>query len=181
MLDPYEIRRDFPILERGFVYLDNAATSQKPRQVIEALTRFYESRYANIHRGVHRLSREASEAYEEAHEVVARFIGARSWREVVFVRNTTEAINLVAYSWGLSELKEGDEVVVSVMEHHSNLLPWVAVARVRGARVKLVGLRSDYTLDYEALEQAVTERTRIVAITQASNVLGTIVDVRRVA
>ncbi|MEM2617529.1 MAG: cysteine desulfurase [Thermofilaceae archaeon] len=181
MLDPYEIRRDFPILERGFVYLDNAATSQKPRQVIDALARFYESRYANIHRGVHRLSREASEAYEEAHEVVARFIGARSWREVVFVRNATEAINLVAYSWGLSELGEGDEVVVSVMEHHSNLLPWVAVARMRGARVKLVGLRSDYTLDYEALEQAVTERTRIVAITQASNVLGTIVDVRRVA
>ena len=181
VFNPYEIRGDFPLLSRGIVYLDNAATSQKPRQVIEAVARFYESRYANIHRGVHRLSMEASEAYEGAHEVVAGFIGARSWREVIFVRNATEAINLVAYSWGLSNLGRGDEIVVSVMEHHSNLLPWHSVARRAGARLRIVGLRGDYTLDYEELERAVTERTKLVAITQVSNVLGTVVDVRRVA
>jgi cysteine desulfurase/selenocysteine lyase len=181
MLDPYEIRKDFPILSAGVVYLDNAATSQKPRQVIEAVARFYESMNANIHRGIHRLSREATEAYEGAHEVVARFINARSWREVVFVRNATEAINLVAYSWGLSNLREGDEVVITVMEHHSNMVPWLAVSRMKGARVKVVGLKGDYTLDYEELERALSGRTRIVAVTQASNVLGTIVDVRRVA
>lgn len=182
MLDPYEIRKDFPLLEkRGIVYLDNAATSQKPVQVIEAIRRFYQAHNANIHRGLHALSREASEEYEEAHSVVARFINARSWREVVFVRNTTEAINLVAYSWAMDRLGSGDEIVVTVMEHHSNLLPWVAIAKRLGAKVKVVGLASDYTLDYDALSEAVTERTRIVAVSHASNVLGTINDVKRIA
>lgn len=178
-LNPYEIRRDFPLLiKRNVVYLDNAATSQKPRQVIEAMAKFYEEKYANIHRGLHVLSREASEAYEEAHEVVAKFINARSWREVIFVRNTTEAINLVAYSWGLRELREGDEVVVTVMEHHSNLLPWAAIAELKKARVKIVGLGEDYMLNYEELEEAITDRTRVVAVTHVSNVLGTINDVK---
>lgn len=180
VLDPYEVRRDFPILATGVIYLDNAASSQKPRQVIEALTRFYETKYANIHRGIHRLSREASEVYEKAHETVARFINARDWREVILLRNTTEAINLVAYSFGLRTLAEGDEVIVTVMEHHSNLLPWAAIAKKRKARVKVVGLRG-YTLDYEELEQAISERTKVVAVTHASNVLGTILDVRRIA
>lgn len=182
MLDPYEIRKDFPLLEnRGIVYLDNAATSQKPVQVIEAIRRFYQAHNANIHRGLHVLSREASEEYEEAHSVVARFINARSWREVVFVRNTTEAVNLVAYSWAMDRLGSGDEIVVTVMEHHSNLLPWVAIAKRLGAKVKVVGLASDYTLDYDALSGAVTERTRIVAVSHASNVLGTVNDVKRIA
>ena len=181
MFDPYEVRKDFPMLSRGIVYLDNAATSQKPRHVIDAVARFYESKYANIHRGVHRLSREASEAYEEAHEVVGKFIGARSWREVVFVRNATEAINLVAYSWGLSNVGRGDEVVTSVMEHHSNLLPWHSVAKKVGAKLKIVGIGSDYKLNMDELQNVVSERTRLIAITQASNVLGTLVDVRRVA
>lgn len=181
MFDSYEVRRDFPFLSTGVIYLDSAATSQKPRQVIEAVAKFYESHYANIHRGVHKLSREATQAYEEAHEVVARFIDAYSWREVVFVRNTTEAINLVAYSWAMRELREGDVIVTTIMEHHSNVLPWVIAARRVGARVKVVGLRGDYTLDYDELEAAVGERTRLVAITHASNVLGTLVDARRVA
>ncbi|MCX8181244.1 MAG: cysteine desulfurase [Thermofilaceae archaeon] len=180
MLDPYEIRKDFPLLATGVIYLDNAASSQKPRQVIEALTRFYETKYANIHRGIHRLSREASEVYEKAHETVARFINARDWREVIFLRNTTEAINLVAYSFGLGTLAEGDEVIVTVMEHHSNLLPWAAIAKKRKARVKVVGLRG-YTLDYGELELAVSEKTKVVAVTHASNVLGTIIDARRIA
>ncbi|RLF05210.1 MAG: cysteine desulfurase [Thermoprotei archaeon] len=167
-------------MKREIVYLDNAATSQKPEQVIEAMTRFYEENYANIHRGIHVLSREASEAYEEAHEVVAKFINARSWREVIFVRNTTEAINLVAYSWGLRELRKGDEVVVTVMEHHSNLLPWVMIAKMKGAAVRIIELGDDYRLNYEQLEEAVNERTRVVALTHVSNVLGTINDVRRV-
>ncbi len=182
MLDPYEIRKDFPLLEsRGIVYLDNAATSQKPIQVIEAIRRFYQAHNANIHRGLHALSREASEEYEEAHSVVARFINARSWREVVFVRNTTEAINLVAYSWAMDRLGSGDEIVVTVMEHHSNMLPWVAIAKRLGAKVKVVGLASDYMLDYDALSEALTERTRIIAVSHASNVLGTINDVKGIA
>lgn len=182
MLNPYEIRRDFPILEdRGIVYLDNAATSQKPVQVIEAMKRFYQAHNANIHRGLHTLSREASEEYEEAHSVVARFINAKSWGEVIFVRNTTEAINLVAYSWATDKLKSNDEVIVTVMEHHSNLLPWVAIAKKLGVKVKIIGLTSDYMLDYETLNQAVTERTRIIAVSHASNVIGTINDVKRIA
>ena len=181
-LDPYEIRRDFPLLvKRRIVYLDNAATSQKPRQVIEAMAKFYEEKYANIHRGLHVLSREASEAYEEAHEVVAKFIDAKSWREIVFVKNTTEAINLVAYSWGLRELRKGDEVVVTIMEHHSNLLPWVAIAKLKGAKLRIVELGEDYTLNYEQLEESISERTRVVAVTHVSNVLGTLNDVKRIA
>lgn len=181
-LDASAIREDFPLLRKsGYIYLDNAATSQKPRQVIEAVARFYEEVNANIHRGVHELSVKASEAYEDAHEKVARFIGASSWREVVFLRNTTEAINLVAYSWGLRNVGEGDEIVVSIMEHHSNLLPWWMVAERRGARLKIVYLDGGYRLDYRALEEAVTDRTRMIAITHVSNVIGTINDVRRVA
>ena len=129
MLDPYEIRKDFPILRRKvnnqpLIYFDNAATSQKPRQVIKAVKDFYEKHNANVHRAIHTLSQEASELYETAHEEVAKFINAEGMEEVVFVRGTTEAINLVAYSWGLRNLKRDDEVVVSLMEHHSNIVPW---------------------------------------------------------
>ena len=181
-LNPHDIRKDFPIFEhRNVVYLDNAATSQRPRQVIKAISNFYERFNANIHRGLHALSREASEAYEKAHEEVAGFINARSWREVVFVRNTTEAINLVAYSWGLENLSEGEEIIVTIMEHHSNMLPWHMMVEQRGIRLKIVELSGDYELDYEKLEEAVSEKTRLIAVTHVSNVLGTINDVRRVA
>ncbi|MEM1508402.1 MAG: cysteine desulfurase [Thermofilaceae archaeon] len=182
MLNPYEIRKDFPLLEdRGIIYLDNAATSQKPIQVIKAVERFYRVYNANIHRGLHVLSREASREYEEAHDVVARFINAKSWREVIFVRNTTEAINLVAYSWAIDKLKSNDEIIVTVMEHHSNLLPWVAVAKKLGVKIKMIGLTSDYTLDYETLNETVTERTRIIAVSHVSNVIGTVNDVKNIA
>ncbi|MEM3990060.1 MAG: aminotransferase class V-fold PLP-dependent enzyme, partial [Desulfurococcaceae archaeon] len=135
MLDPYEIRKDFPILERlingrRIVYLDNAATSQKPIQVINAIVEFYTKYNANIHRGLHTLSQEASQLYEEAHEVIAKFINAYSWDEVIFTSNTTDSINLVAYSWGLSNISEGDKVVLTIMNHHSNMLPWRRIAEM---------------------------------------------------
>lgn len=184
--NPYEIRKDFPIFERRIggkpiIYLDNAATSQRPRQVIEAVREFYEKYNANVHRGLHRLSQEASEAYEAAHERVAKFINARSWDEVVFTYNTTYAINLVALGLGFKLLKPGDEIVLTVMEHHSNMLPWRNIARLRGARVKYVDITDEGYLRYEQFEELITERTRVVAVTLMSNVLGTINDVRRIA
>lgn len=181
-LDPYAIRDDFPIFKhRKVVYLDNAATSQRPKRVIEAVRAYYERFNANIHRGLHELSQEASRAYEEAHEVVAKFIGAESWDEVVFVRNATEALNMAAFSLGAKLVGRGDEIVVTIMEHHSNLLPWSALARLKGAKLKVVGLGEDFELDYRELEEAVTDRTKVVAVTHMSNVLGTINDVKRVA
>ncbi len=181
-LDPYSIREDFPLLKnRKVIYFDNAATSQKPRQVIEAIKNFYEQFNANIHRGLHRLSEEASEAYENAHEVVAKFIGAKSYEEIIFVRNTTEALNIVAYAIGLYDLNEGDEIIVTIMEHHSNLLPWYVIAKLRKAKLKIIGLTSDYKLNYEELENTISEKTRVIAVTHMSNVLGTINDVKRIA
>ncbi|MHA1593290.1 MAG: aminotransferase class V-fold PLP-dependent enzyme [Candidatus Baldrarchaeia archaeon] len=178
MPDVYKIREDFPLLQRvrktdgkPFVYLDNAATSLKPRQVIEAVIEYYEKYCANIHRGVHYLSQKASELYEEAHEKVAKFIGARSMEEIVFVKNTTEAINYVAYG---IDWKPGDEIVTTVMEHHSNLVPWQIVRGKFGVKLKFVRLRDRWFLDIEHLEELITDRTRLVAVVHASNVLGTI-------
>ncbi|RLG84837.1 MAG: cysteine desulfurase, partial [Thermoprotei archaeon] len=175
MLNPYEIRKDFPIFERRIrgrplVYLDSTATSQRPRQVIEAVNEFYRKYNANVHRGLHELSQEASEAYERAHEVIAKFINAYSWEEVVFVRNATEALNLVAYAWGMKNLEEGDEVVTTIMEHHSNLLPWWFICRLKKCKLKLVKLTNDYRLNYKELEESITERTKVVAVTHMSNV-----------
>ncbi len=186
MLDPYEVRKDFPILNRRIndkklIYFDNAATSQRPIQVIRAITEFYEKHNANIHRGFHTLSQEASDLYEEAHEVVAKFIGAKSGSEIVFVRNTTEALNAVAMSWGLKNLCKGDEIVISIMEHHSNMLPWFKVAEAKEAKVKVIYTDEHGRLIYNQLEEAITENTRIVAITHMSNVLGTINDVKKIA
>jgi cysteine desulfurase/selenocysteine lyase len=139
MLDPQKIREDFPILRRKvnghpLIYFDNAATSQKPKQVINAIKYYYENHNANVHRAVHTLSQEASELYETAHEEVAHFINARGMEEIVFVRGTTEAINLVAYAWGLHNLKKDDEVLVSLMEHHSNIIPWEMISQVRAGK-----------------------------------------------
>jgi cysteine desulfurase/selenocysteine lyase len=186
MLDLGKIREDFPILERKInnhplIYFDSAATSQKPRQVIEAIKEFYEKYNANVHRAVHTLSQEASEFYENAHEEVAKFINARGMEEIIFVRGTTEAINLVAYAWGLRNLKRENEVLVTLMEHHSNIVPWENLSRMNGFKVKYVEVNDDGTLNYEALENAISDKTRIVCLVHVSNVTGVINDVKRVA
>ncbi len=177
--DVAAIRRDFPILARKvhgkpLVYLDNAATSQKPRQVIDALVNYYTQTNANIHRGVYLLSQEATEAYEQAREKVTRFICAPGFESIIFTRNTTEAINLVAYAWGRGNVGEGDEIVLSGMEHHSNLVPWQLLAKERGATLRFVAVLDDGTLDMEQFYSLVNPRTKLVAITHMSNVLGTI-------
>jgi len=181
-----EIRKDFPILAREvhgkrLVYLDNAATSQKPRQVIDAIKEYYESYNANVHRAIHALGEQATAAYEEARGKVARFINAPSERCIVWVKNASEAINLVAYAWGRKNVGEGDEILVSPMEHHSNLVPWQELARARGARLKFFNLTPEGRLDLENLDTLLTPRTKIVAITHASNVLGTINPVADIA
>ncbi len=186
MLDPYKIREDFPILKRKInnyplIYFDNAATSQKPKQVIDAIKNFYENHNANVHRAVHTLSQEASELYEEAHEEVANFINANSMEEIVFVRGTTEAINLVAYAWGLRNLRKDDEVIVSLMEHHSNIVPWEILSKLTGFNVKYIEVNDDGTLNYEAFENIMSNKTKIVCISQVSNFSGVINDVKRVA
>lgn len=175
-----QVRADFPALAqqihgRPLVYLDNAASTQKPRQVIEAISGFYSRDFANIHRGSHSLSNRATEAYEKARATVARFISARQTEEIVFVRNCTEAINLVAWSWAAPRLGQGDEVLVSQMEHHSNLVPWQEVCARTGARLKVAPIDERGQLDLEALNELLSGRTRVVAITHMSNVLGTVV------
>jgi len=182
VLDIEKLRSDFPILGRKIkgrrlIYFDNAATSQRPIQVINAIRDFYENYNANVHRGIHVLSEEASEMYEEAHDVVAKFIGAKDREEIIFVRNTTEGLNLVAYSYGLRNIRKGDEIVITIMEHHSNMLPWVMLAEKTGARLRIIDINEEnYMLNYDMLPHILSERTRIVAIGHASNVLGTIND-----
>ena len=186
MLDPYKIREDFPILKRKInnnplVYFDNAATSQKPKQVIDVIKSFYENHNANVHRAVHTLSQEASELYETAHEEVANFINANSMEEIIFVRGTTEAINLVAYAWGLRNLGKDDEVMVSLMEHHSNIVPWEILSKLTGFIVKYIEVNDDGTLNYEAFEDMISHKTKIVCISHVSNFSGVISDVKRIA
>ena len=186
MLDPYKIREDFPILKRKInnhplIYFDNAATSQKPKRVIEAITDFYENHNANVHRAVHTLSQEASELYEKAHEEVADFINANGMEEIVFVRGTTEAINLVAYAWGLHNLKKDDEVIVSLMEHHSNIVPWEILSKLTGFNIKYIEVNDDGTLNYGAFEDIISKKTKIVCVSHVSNFSGVINDVKRVA
>jgi len=186
MLNPYKIREDFPILKRKInnyplIYFDNAATSQKPKQVIEAIKNFYENHNANVHRAVHTLSQEASELYEKAHEEVANFINATGMEEIVFLRGTTEAINLVAYAWGLRNLKKDDEVIVSLMEHHSNIVPWEILSKINGFNVKYAEVNGDGTLNYEAFEDMISSKTKIVCISHVSNFSGVINDVKRIA
>jgi cysteine desulfurase/selenocysteine lyase len=178
-LDVARIRADFPILQREvnghpLAYLDNAATTQKPRQVIDAIVDYYERYNANVHRGVHTLSVEATDAYELGRERVASFVGAQDPYEIVFVRNTTEALNLVAVCWGRTFLRPGDEILATTMEHHSNLVPWQRVAQDIGASIRLLPLTDNATLDMDAFRAALGPRTRVVAVAHASNVLGTI-------
>jgi len=184
--DVEEIRHDFPILEREvngkrLIYLDNAATSQKPRQVIQALTGYYERHNANIHRGVHRLAEEATAAYEEARQKVACFIGAPDTRALIFTRGTTESINLVAHAWGRKFLREGDEVVLTEAEHHSNLVPWQLAAQATGAKLRFIPIQDDGTLDLEEAERLIGPKTGLVGCIHASNVVATINPVEKLA
>ncbi len=179
------IRRDFPILERKIngkhlIYFDNAATTQKPRQVIDAISDYYLNYNANVHRGVHTLSMEATEMYEQARAQTAKFINAKSEREIVFVRGTTEAINLVAHSLGCSSLGVGDEVLVSLLEHHSDIVPWDILSKCRGFKVKYANVNADGTLDCEDFEAKITKHTRICCLSHVSNVTGIINDVKRI-
>ncbi len=186
MFDPKVIRKDFPILSRKvkgkrLIYFDNAATSQKPIQVIEAVANYYKYYNSNVHRAVHTLSQEASQKYEDAHEVVARFIGADSYREIVFVKNATEGTNLVAYSLGLHEFSEGDEVIVTLMDHHSNIVPWHIISKVKGIKIYTVGIDEEGKIDLDDLASKLSSRTKIVCVPHVSNVLGTINDVKTIA
>lgn len=182
-LNVEKIREDFPIFKSNpsLIYLDNAATSQKPIQVIEAVKEFYTKYNANIHRGVYSLSIKATELYEEAHKKVAEFIGADSWDEVIFTKNATDAINMLAYALGLTFLNSEDEIIITIMEHHSNMLPWIKLAELKNARVRFVEITRNGELNYEQLEHIVTSRTKIVSITHLSNVLGTINDIKRIS
>lgn len=180
---PETARKDFPILQRlvnghPLVWLDNAATTQKPRQVIEALAAYYSATNSNIHRGAHTLAREATEAYEAGRAAVAEFLGAASPENIVFVRGTTEAINLVAQSWGRANLGPGDDILVPVLEHHSDIVPWQLIAQETRARVVPVPLGPDGQIDQNAYADLLSSRTQLVAISHASNVLGTVPPVR---
>jgi cysteine desulfurase/selenocysteine lyase len=181
LLDPYRVREDFPIFRRGrLVYLDSAATSQKPSQVVEAVKKFYMESNANVHRGVYGLSVEATEMYEGARRKVTGFINAKSHREVVFVRNTTEALNLVAYSIGLNRMKPNGKIVLTMMEHHSNIVPWQLVARLRNHRIEYLPFDGEGYLDLSRADEVLRDAD-VFAFTHASNVLGTINDVRELS
>lgn len=185
-MDAQELQKQFPILNQQvnghpLVYLDNAATSQKPEAVIETVDRYYREYNSNVHRGVHTLGTKATEAYEGAREKVRRFINARSTEEIVFTRGTTVSINTVAYSYGEANIGEGDEIVITPMEHHSNLIPWQQLAKRKGATLKYIPLQADGTITLEDVEKNVTDKTKIVAIAQVSNVLGTINPVKEMA
>jgi cysteine desulfurase/selenocysteine lyase len=179
-----KVRADFPILHQEvhghpLVYFDNAATSQKPKAVLEALEHYYRQDNSNVHRGIHALSARATDAYEGARDKVAAFVNAASRNEIVFTRNASEAINLVAYSWGMSALQPGDEIILSVMEHHSNLVPWQFVAQRTGAVLKFVGLTPEQTFDLDQFKQLVNDKTKLVAVNHVSNTLGCINPVER--
>jgi cysteine desulfurase/selenocysteine lyase len=184
--DPVTIRREFPTLEqsvngRPLVYLDNAATSQKPRVVLDALQAYYENDNSNVHRGIHELSRRATVAYEESRAKVADWVGAAEPAEIIWTRGTTEAINLVSTAWGLDNVKEGDEILISVLEHHSNIIPWQLLARRTGAVIKYIELDEQGRWILDELPRLLTDRTKVVAISHVSNALGTVNPVKRVA
>lgn len=174
-----EVRADFPILNqevhsKPLIYFDNAATSQKPQAVLDALLHYYTRDNANVHRGIHSLSSRATDAYEGARDKVAKFINATSRNEIVYTRNASEAINIVAYTWGLANLKAGDEIILSVMEHHSNIVPWQMIAEKTGAVLKYVQLTNTETFDLEQYESLLSDKTKLVAVVHVSNTLGNV-------
>lgn len=181
-----DVREQFPILHQqvnghDLVYLDSAATSQKPRVVIDAMNEYYRSYNSNVHRGVHTLGTRATDAYEGAREKVRAFIRASSVQEIIFTRGTTTALNTVAISYARANLKEGDEIVITHMEHHANIIPWQQAAKATGATLKYIPLQEDGTLSLEDVKQTITHQTKIVAVTHVSNVLGTINPIKEIA
>ena len=185
-MNPYEIRKLFPILDQEvngqpLVYLDSAATSQKPAAVIEAIEQYYRGYNSNVHRGVHTLGTKATDAYEGAREKVRKFINASSTEEIIFTRGTTTSLNTVARSYGGANIKEGDEIVISYMEHHSNIIPWQQLAKEKGAVLKYIPLQEDGTISVDDARATITEATKIVSIMQVSNVLGVINPVKEIA
>lgn len=181
-----QVRQDFPLLRRSendepLIYLDNAATSQKPIQVIDAISDFYKNTNANVHRGVYELSVNATNAYEHARNIVQQFINAKSRREVIFTKGCTEAINLVASTYGEENIQAGDEIVITIMEHHSNLIPWQQLALRKGAKLKYIKLNDNQELDLADAQAKITDKTKIVAVTQISNVLGTINPIKKLS
>jgi cysteine desulfurase/selenocysteine lyase len=183
-IDVEAVRRDFPVLAREvngrpLCYLDNAASSQRPRAVIDSISRYYETSHANVHRGVHRLSQEATDLFEGARETLRRFVNARSTREVVFVRGTTEAINLVAQSYARPRLRPGDEILISWLEHHANIVPWQMACEQTGAKLRVIPITRSGEVDFEAVLGLLGDRTRLLALSHVSNALGTVVPVER--
>ena len=186
VFDVGKVRRDFPILDlevngKPLVYLDSAATSQKPRKVINTVSRYYRKYNANTHSGVYRIAEEATEAYLKSKKKVAKFINASGIEEIIYTRNTTESINLVALTWAEQNIKRGDRILISELEHHSNIVPWIMLAKKKGATLDYIALNKEKTaLDDASIEEQIAKRPALVAITQCSNVLGTIVDVKRI-
>jgi cysteine desulfurase/selenocysteine lyase len=183
-IDVESVRRDFPVLAREvngkpLCYLDNAASSQRPRQVIDAISSYYEHSHANVHRGVHRLSQEATDLFEGARETLRRFINARATREIIFVRGTTEAVNLVAQSYARPRLQPGDEIVISWLEHHANIVPWQMVCEQTGARLRVIPITRSGEVDFDAFLGLLNDRTRLLALAHVSNALGTVVPVEK--
>src|ERR1700733_7026887 len=184
-LDVTRIRRDFPILDlevygKKLVYLDNAASAQKPKQVVDRMVRATYEEYANVHRGLHYLANAATDAYEAARESVRAFLNAESINEIVFTKSATESINLVASSFGQAFIREGDEIVLSILEHHANVVPWHFLRERKGAVLKWVDIDDDGNFDLEAFEKTLTDRTKIVAITHMSNVTGTVTPIKEI-
>ena len=176
-----EIKKDFPLLlKRDIAYLDSGATSQRPIQVIKAIEEFYEKENANPHRGSYELSVEATEEYENTRAKIAKFINAKHTEEVIFTKNATESLNLIAYSYGMDNLKKDDEVVISIMEHHSNLVPWQKITKATGSKLKYMYINKNFEISDEEIENKITDKTKIVGITHVSNVLGTINNVKKI-
>ncbi|MBT32930.1 MAG: cysteine desulfurase CsdA [Thalassobius sp.] len=185
MIDIKYIREQFPAIHQevnGFplIYFDNAATSQKPKEVIDALNAYYEGYNSNVHRGAHTLAAKATDAFEDTRESVRAFLGAKHIEEIIFTKGTTESINLVAYSFGRKFINEGDEIIISGMEHHSNIVPWQILCEEKGAKLNVIPVKGNGELDYEVYESLVSEKTKLVAVAYVSNSLGTINDVKRI-
>ena len=183
-MDIQKIRADFPYLDskslgKEVIYLDTAATSQKPKQVLEAVDKYYKYQNANPHRGAHYLSYLATEAYENSRDYIKEYIGAAHREEVIFTRNATEALNLIAYSYALDNLKAGDEILITILEHHANIVPWQQVAKKTGAKLVYAYLNDDHSLDYGDLKSKINKNTKIVSFTGASNVNSEIIDVKK--
>ena len=176
-----ELKKDFPLLANSDIaYLDSGATSQKPEKVINAVCEFYKKYNANPHRGAYTLSVEATEIYEDTRKKIAKFINAKHSEEIIFSKNATEALNLLAYSYGLDNLKQNDEIVLSIMEHHSNLVPWQKVSKLTGSKLKYMYIDANFELPKEEIEKRITDKTKIVGITHISNVLGTVNNIKEI-